>query len=64
MPRLPIVGGDDGDWGDYLNTFLEVSLDNTNVDQNLRGRIKPAALDTAGAVMNTDTTTADMQFCG
>ena len=62
MPRLPIVGGDDGDWGDYLNTFLEVSLDNTNVDQNLRGRIKPAALDTAGAVMNTDTTTADMQF--
>jgi hypothetical protein len=24
-PRLPIVGGDDNDWGDILNTFLQVA---------------------------------------
>jgi hypothetical protein len=25
MPRLPVPGGDDGDWGSILNDFLEVS---------------------------------------
>lgn len=62
MPRLPIVGSDDGTWGTYLNEFLEVSLDNTNVDLNERGKLKPAAVDAAGAVMNSDTSTASMSF--
>lgn len=62
MPRLPIVGSDDGTWGTYLNEFLEVSLDNTNVDLGERGKLKSAAVDAAGAVMNTDTSTASMNF--
>ncbi len=62
MARLPVVGGDDGNWGSLLNTFLEVSLDNTNADQGERGKLKPAAVDAAGAVMNTDTSTATMSF--
>jgi hypothetical protein len=32
--RLPIPGGDDGDWGNILNGFLEVSL---NADGTLKG---------------------------
>lgn len=62
MARLPTVGGDDGTWGTLLNTFLEVSLDNTNVDENQRGKLKPTAVDEAGAVMNSDTSTASMSF--
>ena len=62
MPRLPIVGSDDGTWGTYLNEFLEVSLDNTNVDLAERGKLKSAAVDDAGAVMNSDTSTASMSF--
>lgn len=62
MPRLPIVGSDDGTWGTYLNEFLEVSLDNTNVDEAERGKLKSAAVDDAGAVMNSDTSTASMSF--
>ncbi|HMS31286.1 MAG TPA: SGNH/GDSL hydrolase family protein [Candidatus Saccharibacteria bacterium] len=62
MPRLPIVGSDDGTWGTYLNEFLEVSLDNTNVDLAERGKLKSAAVDAAGAVMNSDTSTATMSF--
>lgn len=62
MPRLPIVGSDDGTWGTYLNDFLEVSLDNTNVDLGERGKLKSTAVDAAGAVMNADTSTAAMNF--
>ena len=62
MARLPLVGGDDGDWGTYLNEFLEVSLDNSNVNLAERGKLLPAAVDAAGAVMNTDTATTAMNF--
>jgi hypothetical protein len=40
--RLPVPGSDDGDWGNILNTFLEVSL-------NSDGTLVPAAVSTAGA---------------
>ncbi len=62
MPRLPIVGSDDGTWGTYLNEFLEVSLDNTNGDLGERGKLKSTAVDAAGAVMNSDASTASMSF--
>lgn len=62
MVKLPTPGGDDDIWGDLLNDFLEVSLDNANVDENERGKLKPSAVSEAGAVMETDTTTAAMQF--
>lgn len=60
MPRLPIVGSDDGTWGDILNEFLEVSLDNSSDPTG--GTLKSSAVDDAGAVMNTDSSTAAMQF--
>lgn len=62
MARLPIVGQDDGEWGEILNEFLEVSLDNVHVNESQRGKLKPSAVDDAGAVMNTDSSTAAMQF--
>lgn len=34
MVRLPTPGGDKGDWGEILNSFLEVSL---NPDGTLKG---------------------------
>ena len=40
--RLPIPGGDDGDWGYILNAFLEVS-------HNADGTLIPSALTAAGA---------------
>ncbi len=54
MPRLPTPGGDDNTWGDLLNEFLEVSLDNVNANQALRGRIKPAAISTAGGQLSSE----------
>jgi len=39
--RLPIPGGDDGTWGDILNSFLEVSL-------NGDGTLQTAAISSAG----------------
>jgi hypothetical protein len=48
MPRLPIVGGDEGTWGSILNEFLNVSH---QADGNLKGVdlgpvrfVKPASL--------------------
>jgi hypothetical protein len=41
MARLPIVGGDTGNWGTILNEFLEVSL-------NGDGTIQAAAVIQAG----------------
>lgn len=60
MARLPIVGDDDGTWGGILNEFLEVSHDNSS--EPTGGTLKSSAVDSAGATMNTDTTTAAMQF--
>jgi len=48
MARLPVVGGDSGNWGTILNDFLEVSL-------NQDGTIQPAALTAAGAVTSVNT---------
>jgi hypothetical protein len=39
--RLPIPGGDDGDWGNILNAFLEVSLNND-------GTLKSSAVGATG----------------
>ena len=55
MARLPNVGGDTGNWGSILNEYLSVSL-------NSDGTIKDTSLDSAGAVLNSDTATTDMQF--
>lgn len=60
MARLPVPGNDDGTWGDILNEFLEVSLDNSS--EPTGGMLKSSAVDDAGAVMNADTSTAAMQF--
>ncbi len=40
--RLPYVGGDDGDWGQVLNSFLQVA-------HNGDGTLQPSAVTTAGA---------------
>lgn len=46
MARLPIVGGDDGDWGAVLNAFLAVA-------HNADGSLAPAVvLDKSGQVFN------------
>lgn len=50
VARLPTPGGDDGDWGDILNTFLEVSL-------NSDGTIQPTALTQAGGVTSVNSIT-------
>jgi len=50
MARLPTPGSDSGTWGNVLNEFLEVA-------HNTDGSLKDT-----GAVMETDTTTAAMQF--
>lgn len=55
MARLPIPGGDEGNWGTILNEYLSVSLDSD-------GTVKDASLDSAGVVLNSDTATTDMQF--
>lgn len=62
MPRLPIVGDDDGVWGDYLNEFLEVSLDNENVDEGQRGKLKPTAVAATGAYMKSEDSAADVAY--
>ena len=45
--RLPIPGSDDGDWGDILNNFLEVSLSST-------GTLNTGAVSSAGAEMTAN----------
>jgi hypothetical protein len=47
MARLPIPGGDDGDWGDILNTFLDVS-------HNADGTLTPASVSGTGAEMTAN----------
>lgn len=50
MARLPVVGGDSGNWGTILNDFLEVSL-------NQDGTIQPGAVVQAGGVTSVNTVT-------
>jgi hypothetical protein len=45
--RLPIVGGDNGDWGEILNDFLEVSLSSD-------GSLKTSVVSSAGAEMTAN----------
>jgi hypothetical protein len=47
MPRLPTPGGDDGTWGDILNTFLDVS-------HNSDGTLTPASVSGTGAEMTAN----------
>lgn len=47
MPRLPIPGSDDGQWGLILNDYLSSSLD-------AQGNIKNAALSGAGAELTAN----------
>ncbi len=47
MARLPTPGGDDGDWGDILNTYLEVS-------HNGDGTLQGAAVQQAGGVTSVN----------
>lgn len=56
MARLPTPGGDDGTWGNILNSFLEVS-------HNSDGTLLPAAIKQAGAPV-LDSTTSDIQPLG
>jgi hypothetical protein len=51
MARLPTPGGDLGDWGDVLNTFLEVS-------HNSDGTLLTSALTQAGAITTINGLTA------
>jgi hypothetical protein len=47
MSRLPTPGGDDGTWGDILNTFLDVS-------HNADGTLTPASVSGTGAEMTAN----------
>ncbi|HEV2412812.1 MAG TPA: glycosyl hydrolase family 28-related protein [Candidatus Saccharimonadales bacterium] len=51
--RLPVPGGDSGNWGAILNDFLEVSL-------NSDGTLLPTALQTAGVVLSSGTPSGDL----
>jgi hypothetical protein len=50
MPRLPIPGSDDGDWGNILNSYLEVSLAS---DGTLNSNVVGTNQIQANAVTNT-----------
>lgn len=58
MARLPTVGGDSGDWGNVLNTFLQVSL---TADGNLKlpywadSSARPSAPETGQVGLNLST---------
>lgn len=41
MPRLPVPGGDGGQWGDILNEFLLVSH---NEDGSLKDDVMPSSV--------------------
>lgn len=62
MVRLPTPGADDDVWGDILNEFLEVSLDNTNLDEDQRGKLKPTAVAATGAYMKSEDSAADVAY--
>ncbi len=52
MSRLPIPGGDDGNWGDILNDFLSQSL-------NGDGTLKSSSLASAGAELSVNKNVAN-----
>jgi hypothetical protein len=39
MARLPIPGSDDGNWGDILNSFLQVSLSSSGTISSAGGEV-------------------------
>ncbi len=47
MARLPIIDGDDGDWGVILNQYLEVS-------HNADGTLNTSAVSSAGAELTAN----------
>lgn len=51
--RLPIVNGDDGDWGNLLNQYLEKEHYNTGVDNVLNGGHKTITIRPGTAAANT-----------
>lgn len=51
--RLPIVNGDDGDWGNLLNQYLEKEHYNTGVDNVLNGGHKTITIRAGTAAANT-----------
>jgi hypothetical protein len=53
MARLPVVGGDSGNWGSILNDFLEVSL-------NGDGTIQPGAVTQAGGLISGQAAGGDL----
>lgn len=53
MPRLPIPGGDSGQWGDILNDFL-------NASHNADGSLKSASVTAAGAMSSGDAAAGDL----
>lgn len=55
MARLPTVGGDDGTWGDILNTYLSVAHDSTGKLKNLWFNVRDYGAVGDG---NTDDTSA------
>jgi hypothetical protein len=51
--RLPIVDGDDGDWGDILNQFLEKEHYNTGSDNAANGNHKTVTIRAGTATAGT-----------
>lgn len=54
MPRLPIPGGDDGQWGNLLNEFLEVEH---KADGSLKDVVRSSDLSAKANSSHTHTTT-------
>lgn len=54
MPRLPVQGGDDGQWGEILNTFLLAS-------HNSDGSLKSNALSVTSSSITTSNSPTDGQ---
>jgi hypothetical protein len=52
-PRLPIPGGDDDEWGNILNAYLEIS-------HNPDGTLIPTAVASAGALLNGSAAGGDL----
>ena len=50
MARLPTVGGDDGNWGNILNTFLEISHNSDGTLKSTGGALLVAATGASSAV--------------
>jgi hypothetical protein len=67
MARLPIPGSDDGAWGDILNEFLKVELDENTGGLKIRsdGTLATKANDSAVVhLAGTETVSGDKNFTG